>query len=362
MKKLSLIALAAALFTAPASPAADASLKPGDAAPKLASGKWIQGDAVTEFEKDKTYIVEFWATWCGPCKATIPHVNELHNKFKDKGLVVIGQDVWETDEAKVAPFVKQMADKMTYRVVLDDKAGSERGKMSEGWMQAAGQNGIPCAFVIGKDQKVAWIGHPAELNEETLEQIMAGKFDVKKAGEEMAAKRAKRDALGELQKKAGTAMRDKKWDEAGAALDELEKALPEGGKGGVDFMRFNILIGKNDTVHAVELAEKLSEAKGTNPLMLNAMASVLAGQGGLEKPDCAAAEKLVTKAMATCPEASKWQLQDTLARAKFGQGAKDEAVKLQEQAVGGAPEKMKEKLQKTLDSYKEGKVPPSGKN
>ena len=101
--------------------AAAATLKVGDPAPKLETGKWVQGEPVKEFQKGKAYIVEFWATWCPPCRKSIPHLNEIHNKYKDKGLIVIGQDCWEQDESRVAPFVKQMGDKMTYRVALDDK-------------------------------------------------------------------------------------------------------------------------------------------------------------------------------------------------------------------------------------------------
>src|SRR5512141_3466891 len=116
------------------SSAGAASLKVGDPAPKLQVGKWVQGSPVKSFEKDKAYIVEFWATWCGPCRVSIPHLNETYQKYKDKGLVVIGQDCWERDESLVAPFVEKMGDKMTYRVALDDKEGSERGKMAETWM------------------------------------------------------------------------------------------------------------------------------------------------------------------------------------------------------------------------------------
>src|SRR5512136_324820 len=139
--KLTTAALALAAGTTFALAAAP-TLKVGDPAPKLQTGKWVQGDPVKQFEKDKAYIVEFWATWCGPCRVSIPHLNEIHNKFKDKGLVVIGQDCWEKDESLVEPFIKKMADKMTYRVALDDKQGSEKGKMAETWMEAAGQNGI----------------------------------------------------------------------------------------------------------------------------------------------------------------------------------------------------------------------------
>ncbi|MEW6159787.1 MAG: TlpA disulfide reductase family protein, partial [Verrucomicrobiota bacterium] len=68
--------------------AAEPTLKLGNPAPKLQTGKWVQGEPVKEFEKGKVYVVDFWATWCGPCKATIPHLNELYQKFKDKGLMV----------------------------------------------------------------------------------------------------------------------------------------------------------------------------------------------------------------------------------------------------------------------------------
>ena len=54
--------------------------------------------------RGKPLLLNFWATWCGPCRVSIPHLNEIHEKFKDKGLIVIGQDVWERDTTAVAPF------------------------------------------------------------------------------------------------------------------------------------------------------------------------------------------------------------------------------------------------------------------
>src|SRR5690349_10263705 len=82
---------------AAAAQGASPKLTVGNPAPKLQVAKWVQGEPVKEFSKDNAYIVEFWATWCGPCRESIPHLNEIYKKYKDKGLVVIGQDVWEED-------------------------------------------------------------------------------------------------------------------------------------------------------------------------------------------------------------------------------------------------------------------------
>jgi thiol-disulfide isomerase/thioredoxin len=154
---------------------ASPTLKVGDPAPKLLTGNWVQGEPVKEFQKGKAYIVEFWATWCGPCRASIPHLNELYSKFQDKGLVVIGQNIAEKEDDKVAPFVKKMGEKMTYRVALDQKSGSDQGKMLETWMAAAGQGGIPTAFLVDTKGIIVWIGSPMALNDKMIENVLAGK-------------------------------------------------------------------------------------------------------------------------------------------------------------------------------------------
>jgi hypothetical protein len=83
----------------------------------------------------------------------------------------------------VAPFVKKMGDKMTYRVALDDKAGAKQGQMAKTWMEAAGRDGIPSAFLVDTKGAIAWIGHPMELKEEVIEDVLAGKTPVSKSAE-----------------------------------------------------------------------------------------------------------------------------------------------------------------------------------
>jgi thiol-disulfide isomerase/thioredoxin len=157
-----------------------ASLKIGDPAPKLQVGQWIQGEPVKEFETGKVYVVEFWATWCGPCRVSIPHLNALYQQYKGK-VTVIGQDVSEQDESGVAAFVKKMGTNMTYRVALDDKSKDPNGAMNTTWMEAAGQNGIPTAFIVNQQDRIAWIGHPMTMTEKLWDDILSGHYDVIKA-------------------------------------------------------------------------------------------------------------------------------------------------------------------------------------
>jgi thiol-disulfide isomerase/thioredoxin len=332
-------------------------LKMGDPAPKLQVGKWIQGDAVTEFEKDKVYIVEFWATWCGPCRATIPHLNELHKKFKDKGLVVIGQNCWERDEAGVPDFVKEMGEKMTYRVALDDTGKDERGYMAINWMQASGQQGIPSAFIVGKDQKIAWIGHPGQLDEKLLEDVLAGTFDVAKAMKQKEEEDAQRGEMMKLQGSLTKAMRDKNWDEAAQSLDQLAKVMPERNRKFLDLPRFNILLGQKKAEDAYKLAEKLCEENDKSPTVFNQIAWGIITTEGIEKPNLDLAEKCARRAVELAPDEGKWMTLDTLARTLFLRGSKEEAVKTQQEAADKAPEPVKDRLTKALDSYKQGKLP-----
>ena len=163
--------------------AAEPTLKVGDPAPKLQTGEWVQGKQMKEFQKGNAYIIEFWATWCGPCRTSIPHLNGIHKRFKDQGLTVIGQNCWEWDDSLVLPFVKKMGDKMTYCVALDDKPVHEKGRMAETWMVAAGCQSIPSAFVVDTKGIVVWIGHPLQLKKTMIANVLAGKFVPSKPSE-----------------------------------------------------------------------------------------------------------------------------------------------------------------------------------
>src|SRR5579859_1941734 len=102
----------------------------GDPAPAITVKRFVKGAPVTKFEKGKLYVVEFWATWCPPCRESIPHLTELQKKFKD--VTFIGVSAFENDQKKVKPFVEEMGKKMDYRVALDDVP--EGGQRQDGKM------------------------------------------------------------------------------------------------------------------------------------------------------------------------------------------------------------------------------------
>lgn len=155
-------------------------LEVGSKAPAISATKWVKGKEVKSFEKGKVYVVEFWATWCGPCIKNIPHLTEIQKTYSDITVIGMAASEQDKDSKKVEEFVKGKGDEMNYTVAFDNGSG----KMSENWMRAAGQNGIPCAFVVDGEGKIAFIGHPGDSKfEETIKSLSKAKKDDKKKDE-----------------------------------------------------------------------------------------------------------------------------------------------------------------------------------
>jgi thiol-disulfide isomerase/thioredoxin len=143
--------------------------KLGKPAAPLKGLQWIKGGPV-EMKKGSVYVVEFWATWCPPCRTSIPHLTKLQHQFKDKGVTIIGVSNETAD--KVKPFVTEYAEKMDYTVAIDPER-----QISKGYMEAFGVGGIPHAFIVGKDGNLLWHGHPMDGMDGVLEAVVAGQFD-----------------------------------------------------------------------------------------------------------------------------------------------------------------------------------------
>src|SRR4051812_29459821 len=167
-------------------------LKVGDPAPPLKVSNWMQGQAVKEFTKGNVYVVEFWATWCGPCIVMMPHLAELQAEYKEKGVTVVGftsKDDRGNVRDKVAEFVKARGPKLNYAFAYADDADT-----NDAYMKASGQGGIPCTFVVGKDGRLAYIGHPMYLDL-VLPKVVAGTWVAEKDAPEVEKIDAEVDAL-----------------------------------------------------------------------------------------------------------------------------------------------------------------------
>lgn len=165
MKKTLLTGIMIATVLCGVSALAKKELKLGDTAPEV-SVKMINDSeygkkfSLSDF-KDKVIVLEFWATWCPPCRQSIPHLSKLQEKYKDK-VVVIG--ISNEEKSVVEKFFKAQTE-MKYRVAVDDE-----DKTNGIYMAGFGINGIPHAFII-KRGKILWHGHPMEMDAELAKAV-----------------------------------------------------------------------------------------------------------------------------------------------------------------------------------------------
>jgi thiol-disulfide isomerase/thioredoxin len=347
-----------ALFGADDAPTKPARLLTvGDPAPPIQVAKWIQGEPVKSFEKGKVYVVEFWASWCVPCQVTIPHLNDLHLKFKDRGLNIIGVAIREDEPADAIKTLRQMGKKMTYRVAIDDKSEGTIGFMDKHWMKASDYEAIPHAFIINQQGVIAWIGGPASLKEPLLEEVLSGKFDVKLAAEKYARQRENAPKLEKLQSDFDKAMEEKKWDEATKLIAERRKLSEEEDLPSLSLDELNLNLEKDETAAAEKLAGEFSTKHTRNYMFHNGLAWSLATAKTLTPKMLEIAAKSAALAN-DLQDGKNPDVLETTARVQFLKGDKAGAIKTQEKALSLAEPKsrLKERLQKGLEGYRAGKI------
>jgi thiol-disulfide isomerase/thioredoxin len=350
---------AVALLVGWASAAAAADeLNIGDPAPKLAVKEFLKGNPVAQFDKGKTYVVEFWATWCGPCRLTIPHLTKLQKDYKE--VTFIGVSIWENDAKDVQPFMKEMGDKMDYRVAVDkvpEGGKGAEGAMAKAWMQAAAQEGIPTAFIVNGDGKVAWIGHPMEMDK-PLADIVAGKWDLATVSAQFKREQAAKRKFNRLREHLVEALNS---GDSKKVLKVIDGAVAEDPKMETILgpQKYLVLAGKDgDPDKAQAYGKRLVETVlKDEPNRLEELAWTIVGSEDKTKAD----PKQIKVALAAAQRAEEVtkgkdpSVIDTLARAYFFSGDVAKALEHQEKALklakGTALEK-DEGMQKRLEEYK----------
>lgn len=167
------------------SPVSSAEDKRGQSIPGFRVGKWL---TPAPDPGQRLVAVDFWATWCGPCKAAIPHMNELNQKF-GKDILFVG--ISDEQESAFNSGMKRSnlkPDAFTYALALDPAS------MLKGFFKV---KGIPHMAIWSPDGVVRWQGHPMTLSEEDIEKLVAAN----RANAKPAAGKASRGWANEAAKK-----------------------------------------------------------------------------------------------------------------------------------------------------------------
>ncbi len=321
----------------------------GTPAPAIDISHWLKGDQVDEFETGKVYVLEFWATWCGPCRASMPHISKLQEQFRDYGVTFIG--VSDEKLQTVAGFLtktdrneKLWTDKIRYTLATDPDESVKKD-----YMVAAGQQTIPTAFIIGKEGKIEWIGNPTHPKgdlDRALDAIVKDGWD-----------RTAYKKIYDLRKQASKEVDDANYEKALALTDELI-ALDPHSHILYKHRKFGLLLSVlNRPAAAYEIGRELVDAHWDDAQSLNQISWYVVDDPSVQTRDLQFAMKAAIRASGLTDDKDAAIL-DTVARVYYEMGDLRSALQWQLKAVehvdpdsrGGS------QLKRTLEKYQKEKA------
>jgi thiol-disulfide isomerase/thioredoxin len=175
--------LVAGIFASPGGADESPRLRVGDPAPPLVISEWLKGEPIRGYEKGKIYVLDLWATWCGPCIGSFPELDRLDAAYSSKGVVFVAPTSADdhNTRAAVGEYVNGAGRRFSFRFAFCADRSLDRD-----YRVAAGKPGIPCAFIIDRNGKIAFIGSPRELRL-ILPQMLDGTWRGKASMEEWDA-------------------------------------------------------------------------------------------------------------------------------------------------------------------------------
>ena len=140
--------------------------KPGDRAPELAVEKLLRGSADNDLSwaalKGKATVIEFWATWCGPCVGAIPHLNELADELSGQPIRFLS--VTDEDEETIGPFLKAQPISGWVGLDLDRSVFRDYGVV-----------GIPVSVLVDRQGIVQAVTAPRHVTKAVLLDLIGGR-------------------------------------------------------------------------------------------------------------------------------------------------------------------------------------------
>lgn len=330
----------------------------GDKAPAIDIEHWVKGDKVAKFEDGKVYVVEFWATWCGPCRLSMPHLSGLQKQYKDYGVTFIG--VSDEPLETVTGFLpkadkdgKTWNEKIEYTLTTDPDASVKKD-----YFIAANQRGIPCAFVVGKDQKIEWIGNPIYPEgdiDKAIEGVVKGTWNrdaYKDTWEKQQAAEREAEKSMMVMRQAYQA---KDWKKVTELLDAQIAKDPKAL--GPRMQKFTLLIGEMDQPkEGYALGEEIAKDNWEDATVLNALAWPSVGLPSIKTKNADFALKLSEQANKLTNDKDS-MIQDTLARCHHEKGDLRKAVETQKKAVANLPAdvdaRTADQIKATLKQYED---------
>lgn len=357
MRRIASILVLVSLF---AGQARAQTLRAGDPAPDLRISEVVKGKPIARLDRGNVYVVDFWATWCAPCRRSMPNLSLIQCEYAPRGVEVIGVNVMD-EPSNVEPFLVGEGDypegdrMMEYTVAIeapiDAKDPRRGGWMTEQWLRATGRSEIPTAFIVDREGDIAWIGHPSwptgEL-EEYLDHVLDGSLTDRRR----VALEARWARISELSRTVSVLAKSGDYEGALEAMDELEALNPRS-KRDLAIVRFEILlVGMNEPQRAYEFArEAAATSLRDSAWNLNVVSWMIVDEPSVEQRDYDVAIKLAERACVL----TGWKdpaILDTLAKAYYDSGERMRGLALQEAAVRyAAGTKWEEELTERLDRY-----------
>lgn len=350
------------------SASAQTTLGIGDKAPALNIEHFIHNKKsdfakTQKFEEGKVYVVEFWATWCGPCIQSMPHLVELQNQYRDQGVQIVSISDEDLETVKELleqeyPGKDETFSELTsaYTLTVDPD-----GSSTDDYMRAAGQNGIPASFLVGKTGVIEWIGHPMEIDE-PIAEVLADSWD--REAYKLQMKRMEQFQV--VMQKVSTLAGKGDFDDALKAIDKFNDEI-KGDKGDqADSMRkqlvtfkYNLRLDSGDQSDEVIafFREQLKEAKNDSRELIQFAYTMMSTMEQGTDPGPLATETMTAleETVGDAEDDFKTIMYVVLARMNASMSNLDAAIENQKKAVESTTGRQQERMQQMLESFEEMK-------